>query len=91
MFILSKEKNQITEALKALCMRIEYLGDEVLYLSGKIKALEGGKTPSKKPRKKSTMSAEGRARISAAVKAYHAKKKLEKQNANSVSTTSVIE
>jgi hypothetical protein len=61
----------------------------MLYLSGKIKALEGGKTSPKKPRKQSTMSAEGRARIGAAVKAYHAKKKLEKENATSISTTSI--
>ena len=89
MFISSKEKNQIEETLKALCMRIEHLGDDVLYLSGKIKALEGKRAPSTKPRKQSTMSAEGRARIGAAVKAYHAKKKLEKQNATSISTTSI--
>lgn len=89
MFISKKEKIQIAEALKAICTRIEHLSTEMLYLSGKIKALEGGKTPSKKPRKQSTMSAEGRARISAAVKAYHAKKKLEKENATSISTTSI--
>ena len=89
MFISTKEKNQIEEALKGLCIRIEHLSTEMLYLSGKIKALEGEKTPPKKPRKQSTMSAEGRARIGAAVKAYHAKKKLEKQNATSISTTSI--
>ena len=89
MFISKKEKTQIEEALKAICMRLEYLSNDFLYLSGKVKALEGGKTPSKKPRKQSTMSAEGRARIGAAVKAYHAKKKLEKENATSISTTSI--
>ena len=87
MFISKKEKTQIEEALKAICMRLEYLSNDFLYLSGKVKALEGGKTPSKKSRKQSTMSAEGRARIGAAVKAYHAKKKLEKENATSISTT----
>ena len=89
MFISTKENNQIEEALKGLCIRIEHLSTEMLYLSGKIKALEGGKTSPKKPRKQSTMSAEGRARIGAAVKAYHAKKKLEKENATSISTTSI--
>ena len=89
MFISTKEKNQIEEALKGLCIRIEHLSTEMLYLSGKIKALESEKTPPKKPRKQSTMSAEGRARIGAAVKAYHAKKKLEKENATSISTTSI--
>jgi len=89
MFISTKEKNQIEEALKGLCIRIEHLSTEMLCLSGKIKALEGEKTPPKKPRKQSTMSAEGRAKISAAVKAYHAKKKLEKENATSIGTTSI--
>ena len=89
MFISKKEKTQIQEALKAICMRLEYLSDEYLYITGKMKALEGGKTPSKKPRKKSTMSAEGRARIGAAVKARHAQKKLERENATSISTTSI--
>jgi len=86
MFISKKEKTQIQEALKAICMRLEYLSDEYLYITGKMKALEGGKTPSKK---KSGMTPEGRARVSAAVKAYHAKKKLEKENATSISTTSI--
>jgi len=86
MFISKKEKTQIQEALKAICMRLEYLSDEYLYITGKMKALEGGKTPSKK---KSGMTPEGRARVSAAVKAYHAKKKLEKQNATSISATSI--
>jgi hypothetical protein len=89
MFISKKEKNQIQEALKAICMRLEYLGDEYLYITGKMKALEGGKTPPKKPRKKSIMTAESRAKISAAVRARHAKKKLEKENATSISTTSI--
>ena len=86
MFILSKEKNQITEALKALCMRIEYLSNNVLYLSGKMKALEGKATEPKKPRKKHTMTPEGRAKMSQMMKDRHAKNKLEKQNANSIST-----
>ena len=89
MFISTKEKNQIEEAIKGLCVRIEHLSTEMLYLSGKIKALEGGKTPPKKPRKKSIMTAESRAKISAAVRARHAKKKLEKENATSISTTSI--
>jgi hypothetical protein len=89
MFISTKEKNQIEEALKGLCVRIEHLSTEMLYLSGKIKALESGKTPPKKPRKKSIMTAESRAKISAAVRARHAKKKLEKENATSISTTSI--
>ena len=89
MFISSKEKSQIEEALKGLCIRIEHLSTEMLYLSGKIKALEGEKTPPKKPRKKRTMTPESRAKMSQMMKDRHAKNKLEKQNANSVSTTSI--
>ena len=88
MFISNAEKNQMRESITFLLGETSRLKSEVLFLTAKIKVLEG-KTPPKKPRKQSTMSAEGRARIGAAVKAYHAKKKLEKQNATSISTTSI--
>jgi hypothetical protein len=84
MFISNKEKNQIEETLKALCMRIEHLSNDVLYLSGKIKALEGSKT-----KKKRVVSPEARAKMSQMMKDRHAKKKLEKEYATSISTTSI--
>ena len=84
MFISSKEKTQIEEAIKGLCIRVEHLGTEVLYLSGKIKALEGNKKPPKKQ-----MSEAQRAKQREYAKRYKAKKQLEKQNGNSVSTPSV--
>lgn len=89
MFISNVEKQGMETSIKVLESVVEKLRLEVVYLSAKVKALEG-KTPKiKTPNKQSTMSAERRARIGAAVKAYHAKKKLDKQNATSISTASV--
>jgi hypothetical protein len=84
MFISKKEKTQIEEALKAICMRLDYLSNDFLYLSGKVKALEGSKT-----KKKRVMSPEARAKMSQMMKDRHAKKKLEKEYATSISTTSI--
>jgi hypothetical protein len=89
MFISNAEKNQMRESITYLLAETSRLKNGVLFLTAKIKVLEGQKAPPKKPKKQSTMSAEGRARIGAAVKAYHAKKKLEKENATSISTTSI--
>jgi hypothetical protein len=89
MFISSTEKINIQNAIENLRFSLADANTEILYLKAKIKVLEGKTPEAKKPRKKSTISAEGRARIGAAVKAYHAKKKLEKQNATSISTTSI--
>ena len=89
MFISKLEKRGIEVSIKVLESVVEKLRLEVVYLSAKVKALEGNAPEAKKPRKKSTISAEGRARIGAAVKAYHAKKKLERENATSISTTSI--
>ena len=89
MFISKLEKRGIEASIKVLESVVEKLRLEVVYLSAKVKALEGETPKPKKLRKPSTMSAEGRARIGAAVKAYHAKKKLERENATSISTTSI--
>jgi len=89
MFISKLEKRGIEVSIKVLESVVEKLRLEVVYLSAKVKALENNAPEAKKPRKKSTISAEGRARIGAAVKAYHAKKKLERENATSISTTSI--
>ena len=90
MFISNSEKKYLFDQVKiisALTKDMSLAATEITMLKAKIKVLEGKKPETKKPRKQSTMSAEGRARIGAAVKAYHAKKKLEKQNAISISTT----
>jgi len=89
MFISKLEKRGIEVSIKVLESVVEKLRLEVVYLSAKVKTLENNAPKAKKPRKKSTISAEGRARIGAAVKAYHAKKKLERENATSISTTSI--
>jgi hypothetical protein len=89
MFISNAEKINIQNAIESLRFSLADANTEILYLKAKIKVLEGKTPEAKKPRKQSTMSAEGRARIGAAVKAYHAKKKLEKENATSISTTSI--
>lgn len=89
MFISKKEKNDMNEYIKQMSKICDEMKTNMLYLIARVKVLEGEKTPPKKPRKQSTMSAEGRAKISAAVKAYHAKKKLERENATSISTTSI--
>jgi hypothetical protein len=89
MFISSTEKINIQNAIESLRFSLADANTEILYLKAKIKVLEGKTPEAKKPRKKSTISAEGRARIGAAVKAYHAKKKLEKENVTSISTTSI--
>jgi hypothetical protein len=91
MFISRNEKEQINDNIKDIVKSLSNLNTALTYLSAKVKVLENAKPEAKpkKPRKKWTMSAEGRAKVSAAVKARHELKKLEKQNATSVSTTSI--
>ena len=91
MFISRNEKEQINVNIKDIVRSLSNLNTALTYLSAKVKVLENAKPEPKpkKPRKKWTMSAEGRAKVSAAVKARHEQKKLEKQNATSVSTTSI--
>ena len=89
MFISNTERVQLRKDLDQMSKLFNDMNNDMIYLIARIKVLEGKKALPKKPKKQSTMSAEGRARIGAAVKAYHAKKKLEKQNATSISTTSI--
>ena len=89
MFISKIEKLKLITGMMDLMATVQKLDSEVIFLKAKIKAFEGGKTPPKKPRKKSTMTAESRAKISAAVRARHAKKKLERENVTSISTKSI--
>jgi len=91
MFISRSEKDQINTSIKDIVKNLSNLNNQLTYLSAKVKVLENVKPEPKpkKPRKKWTMSAEGRAKVSAAVKARHAQKQLEKQNATSISTTSI--
>jgi len=86
MFISNEERILLRKDIEALVKITGDMSVEIAYLTAKVMALEHGKKVAKKT---SGMTPEGRAKVSAAVKAYHAKKRLEKQNANSVSTTSV--
>jgi hypothetical protein len=86
MFISNDERIQLRKDLDQMSKLFNDMSNDMIYLIARIKVLEGGKTP---PKKKSGMTPEGRAKVSAAVKAYHAKKKMEKQNATSISTTSI--
>jgi hypothetical protein len=87
MFISSTEKINIQNAIESLRFSLADATTEILYLKAKVKALEGKAPETKKPRKKHTMSPEVRAKMSQIMKDRHAKKKLEKQNATSISTT----
>ena len=89
MFISSTEKINIQNAIESLRFSLADATTEILYLKAKIKALEGKAPETKKPRKKHTMSPEVRAKMSQIMKDRHAKKKLEKANATSISTTSI--
>jgi hypothetical protein len=89
MFISNTERVQLRKDLDQMSKLFNDMNNDMIYLIARIKVLESKAPEAKKPRKQSTMSAEGRARIGAAVKAYHAKKKLEKENATSISTTSI--
>ena len=86
MFISSKEKASIEQTIGGLLVAVDRLNNEVLYLKAKIKVLEG---KGQEQKKKRTMSPEGRAKMSQMMKERHAKKKMEKNNGNSVSTTGV--
>ena len=85
MFISKSEKEHLTNDVINLAKLISGLNVSLMQLSLRVDDLEKPAPKVKKPHKKWTMSAEGRANVSAAVKARHAKKKLEKQNAASVS------
>ena len=89
MFISNPERIQLRKDIDAMSKIIGDMSAEVLYLGAKIKALEGKTPEAKKPRKKHTMSPETKARMSQMMKDRHAKEKLEKANATSISTTSI--
>jgi hypothetical protein len=92
MFISKTEKNYLLGQVKIISSLVKDMSlaaSEITMLKAKIRVLESKVPEPKKPRKKHTMTPEGRARMSQMMKDRHAKNKLEKQNANSVSTTSV--
>jgi hypothetical protein len=96
MFISKAEKKQLQNTFELLQTQMKMVKNDISIQRELInnhreliKKLIVQLEPPKKPRKKHTMSPETRARMSQMMKDRHAKNRLEKQNANSVSTTSV--
>jgi len=89
MFISNTERVQLRKDLDQMSKLFNEMNNDMIYLIARVKALEGKTPEPKKPRKKRTMTPEGRAKMSQMMKDRHAKNKLEMQNANSVSTTSI--
>lgn len=85
MFIPTAERIQLRKDLDQMARLFNDMNTDMLLLIARIKVLEADKPP---PKKKRTLSPEGRARMSQMMKDRHAKNKLEKQNATSISTTS---
>jgi len=97
MFISRAEKEQFQNLLELIQKQIASVKNDIsnqqdlisshrTVISTLITQLEAIKNPTKPKR---TMSPEGRAKMSRIMKERHAKNKLEKQNATSVSTTSI--
>jgi len=86
MFISNTERVQLRKDLDQMSKLFNDMNNDMIYLIARIKVLEGEKNP---PKRKRTMTPEGKAKMSQMMKDRHAKKKLEKENATSISTTSI--
>ena len=84
MFISNTERVQLRKDLDQMSKLFNDMNNDMIYLIARIKVLEGEKNP---PKRKRTMTPEGKAKMSQMMKDRHAKKKLEEQNASSISTT----
>lgn len=82
MFISAVEKLHLKNSIESLSKIVNDMTAELLYLSAKVKAIEGRKTTKKKK-----LTEEQRKKQREYARRYQAKKRLEKQNGNSVSTT----
>ena len=82
MFISAVEKLHLKNSIESLSKIVNDMTAELLYLSAKVKAMEGRKTTKKKK-----LTEEQRKKQREYARRYQAKKKLEKQNGHSVSTT----
>lgn len=87
MFISNNERIQLRTDIETLCKIIGDLNTEVVYLKAKVKVLEGKKAAQAKPKKQMTEAQRAKQREYA--KRYQAKKRMEKKNGNSISTTGV--
>ena len=86
MFISNKEKLHLIDRVKlvdALIKDMSLMSTEITMLKAKVKVLEGVKKPKK------VVTEAQKAKQREYMRNYKAKKKLEAQNGNSVSTTSV--
>lgn len=81
MFISTAERISIKNDLETLSKLVGEMNAELIYLTAKVKALEGRKTPKKK------MTEEQRKKQREYARRYQAKKRLEKKNGNGISTT----
>ena len=87
MFISQADKKRIEQSIMDLLVATDRLNNEIVYLNAKIKVLESKKVNSAKPKKQMTEAQRAKQREYA--KRYQAKKRMEKKNGNSVSTTGV--
>lgn len=86
MFISKLEKQQINEWIGELQMKVGSLQNDVIFLTGKLKALEGKpQEPVSKPKKQRTD--EQKARQAAYMKEWHSRKRQEKLQAKAAETT----
>ena len=83
MFISKLEKQQINEWVNVLQMKVESLQNDVTFLTGKLKALEGKtKEPVKAPKApKAPRTEEQKLKQAAYMKEWHARKRQEKREA----------
>ena len=73
MFISTKEKEKINEGITMLCAEVAKLKTDIIFLTAKVKALEGVK-----PTPKKQTTATQRAKQREYMRAYKARKKAEK-------------
>ena len=81
MFISTVEKIHLKNSIESLSKIVNDMNTELLYLSAKVKEMENRKPPKKK------MTEAQRNKRREYARAYQARKKLEKQNGNGISTT----
>ena len=89
MFISTAERIRIKGDLETLAKIVGDMNSELVYLSAKVKVLEAKPVPQpvKKTYKKKKLTAEQREKQREYARRYQAKKRLEKQNGNGISTT----
>lgn len=81
MFISTAERISIKNDLETLSKLVGEMNAELVYLTAKVKVLEGRKPAKKK------MTEEQRKKQREYARRYQAKKRLEKKNGNGISTT----